>query len=166
MMEEPGGRRNEWNGMDTEVVLRSMSEWRTFISGSGNYGSGTIYRSQGRIGGNIVLTKMSGIDRNSHFVSIFSSPLDFTSASKVSESVAKIPNGFMPSRTARARMLCDFTNTDEEATARRALNGVHGAAAAIHKLSLFLWSSLNAAAAAGCLSFSVIDARWKLVERG
>ena len=64
-------------------------------------------------------------------------------------------------------MLRGYTNTDE-ATARRALNGVH--AAAIHKLSLSLslfWSSLNAAAAAAaCLSFSVIDARRKLVERG
>ena len=39
-------------------------------------------------------------------------------------------------------MLCDFTNTDEEATARRALNGVHGAAAAIHKLSLSFFGLL------------------------
>ena len=98
-----GARRKEERVERNGCRSCSMSEWRTFISGSGNYGSGTIYRSQGRIGGNIVLTKMSGIDRNSHYVSIFSSPLDFTSASKVSESVAKIPNGFMLSRTARAR---------------------------------------------------------------
>ena len=133
-----------------------------------------IYRSQGRIGGNIVLTRclvlteIPTLSNRSpsppvlHPISLrrqkFSSPLPKSQMALCSRG-----------RRARARMLCDFTNTDEEATARRALNGVHGAAAAaIHKLSLFLWSSLNAAAAAAadCLSFSVIDARRKLVERG
>ena len=106
--ERDGGARRKGERVERNGCRScSMSEWRTFISG--NYASGTHLSLTGQNWGQYCIDQMSGIDRNSHFVKSLSisssSPPDFTSASKVFESVAKTPNGFMPSRTARAHAL-------------------------------------------------------------